>query len=233
MAGHYIPIPVETGPKTLSVGEGEVCRKVILLDSMPAEMPFDHVIASAGSVVDICIVILPGVDVDIPLAVDIAGPGADVSLSGVYICGGEEKVSLSTDVRHLVHDCTSNQTFNGIAGGHSHFKFFGHIVVAPDAQKTSAYQSSHNLLLSPGARIDAKPQLEIYADDVKCSHGAAIGQLNEDEQFYMRSRGIPEREAKALQMISFIAPVVSHITDDGLRESVSRRTEEAIRRIAM
>ena len=108
-------------------------------------------------------------------------------------------------------------------------RFYGKIVVAPDAQKTEAYQTNHNLVVSDGAKAEAKPQLEIYADDVKCSHGATVGQLNEDEQFYMRSRGIPEDEAQVLQMISFMAPVLANITEEAQREEIGSAVESAVR----
>ncbi len=87
------------------------------------------------------------------------------------------------------------------------------------------------MVLSASAKVDTKPQLEIYADDVKCSHGATVGSLNEDEQFYMRSRGIPEAEAKVLQMISFLAPVLDDIEDASRKEELSAKVEEAIRSI--
>ena len=80
--------------------------------------------------------------------------------------------------------------------------------MAPDAQQTEAYQENHNIVLTDTAKVDTRPQLEIYADDVKCSHGATVGQLNADELFYMRSRGVPEAEARTLQMLSFLSPVV-------------------------
>lgn len=102
--------------------------------------------------------------------------------------------------------------------------------MAPDAQKTEAYQTNHNLVISGGARAESKPQLEIYADDVKCSHGATVGQLNEDEQFYMRSRGIPENEARVLQMISFIAPVLAKVEDESRREDLQSAVEAAVRK---
>ena len=123
----------------------------------------------------------------------------------------------------------SRQLFKGIAGGTARTDFYGKIMVAQDAQKTEAYQENHNLLISDTAKMDTKPQLEIYADDVKCSHGATVGRLNEEEQFYMRSRGIPQREAMVLQMLSFISPVISHIPDGGIRESVYGVAEKAVR----
>ena len=107
--------------------------------------------------------------------------------------------------------------------------FYGRIVVDPDAQVTEAYQENHNLLLSDTARVDTQPQLEIYADDVKCSHGATIGKLNEDEQFYMRSRGIPENEAKVLQMVSFISSVLDILPEGDGREKLAAYVEQAVR----
>ena len=110
--------------------------------------------------------------------------------------------------------------------------FYGKIIVAKDAQRTEAYQENHNILLTDGAKVDTKPQLEIYADDVKCSHGATIGRLNEEEQFYMRSRGITLEDAKVLQMISFIAPVLENIKDEAEREAVAQQFEDAVRNLA-
>ena len=103
--------------------------------------------------------------------------------------------------------------------------------MAQDAQKTEAYQENHSILLSDAARVDTKPQLEIYADDVKCSHGATVGRLNEEEQFYMRSRGIPEDEAKVLQQLSFLSPVLEHIADEAERNEAESMVESAVRNI--
>ena len=94
--------------------------------------------------------------------------------------------------------------------------------VAPDAQKTKAFQENHSILLSEGAVVETHPQLEIYADDVQCSHGATTGYLNHDELFYLRSRGIPEAEARRLQMISFISPVISHLPEEMQEQIISR-----------
>ena len=160
-----------------------------------------------GEKLDLTFVVLPGESKDIDVAIDLTGEGAEVSLKGLYLCGGDERVNFRILVHHRVPGCVSHQLFNGIAGGTSRVSFEGRIVVAPDAQKTEAYQENHNILLSDGAHVETTPQLEIYADDVKCSHGATIGRLDEDAQFYMRSRGIPEAEAKVLQMISFLSPV--------------------------
>ena len=194
------------------------------------EMP-ELITLGAGERLDMTVVVMPGVSCDVPLSVELVGAGAEVNLYGIYVCGADERVSVRVNLNHKVGRCTSNQTFKGIAGGKSHVSFDGRIIVAQDAQKTEAYQSNHNLLLSDDARVDTKPQLEIYADDVKCSHGATVGRLNEEEQFYMRSRGITLKEARALQMISFVYPALQGIEDVQQREALGSELEEAIRSI--
>ena len=173
----------------------------------------------------------PGVNCDVKLDVILAGEVAEANIYGAYVCGGDERVKFAVDMHHNLPHCNSRQLFKGIAGGASRVDFYGKIIVAQDAQKTEAYQENHNILLSDDARVDTKPQLEIYADDVKCSHGATIGRLNEEEQFYMRSRGISLEDAKVLQMISFIAPVLENIPDDAQREAVAAQFESDIRKI--
>ena len=179
---------------------------------------------------DIVILIMPGASCDIRLDVTLAGEGAEANIYGAYVCGGEEKVKIAVDMHHDLPHCNSRQLFKGIAGGKSRVDFYGKIIVAQDAQRTEAYQENHNILLSDDAKVDTKPQLEIYADDVKCSHGATIGRLNEEEQFYMRSRGITLEDAKVLQMISFIAPVLEQIPEAD-REYLAMQFEDAIRKI--
>lgn len=183
----------------------------------------------AGQRTDLILLIYPGVSCDVKLDVRLAGEGAEANLYGAYVCGGSENVRISVEMHHDVPHCNSRQLFKGIAGGRSKVDFYGKIIVAQDAQRTEAYQENHNILLSDDAKVDTKPQLEIYADDVKCSHGATIGSLNEEEQFYMRSRGITLEDAKVLQMISFIAPVLENMEDEGERNAVAVRFEEAIR----
>ena len=179
----------------------------------------------------VVVVVMPGVSVDLRFNVELIGEGAEANIYGAYICAGQEKVKIAVDMHHKVPHCNSRQLFKGIAGGSSKVDFYGKIIVAKDAQRTEAYQENHNLLLLDGAKVDTKPQLEIYADDVKCSHGATIGRLNEEEQFYMRSRGITLEDAKVLQMISFVAPVLENIEDDVEREKITAALESAIRNI--
>jgi Fe-S cluster assembly protein SufD len=172
----------------------------------------------AGEKLSLTFVVLPGESRDIDVAIDLTGEGAEVDLKGLYLCGGDERVTFRILMHHRVPGCVSRQLFNGIAGGTARVTFEGRIVVAPDAQQTEAYQENHNILLSEQAHVETTPQLEIYADDVKCSHGATIGRLDEEALFYMRTRGIPEDEAKVLQMLSFLAPV----TPEADRERVEK-----------
>lgn len=190
----------------------------------------DYVVG-AGERLDLFYIVRPGEDRDITARVHLTAPGASANIAGIYLLAGSEKVGIRTEIYHESEGCTSDQLFNGIAAGTSKASFYGRIVVAPGADKTEAYQANHNIVLSPEAKVDTKPQLEIYADDVKCSHGATVGSLNEDEQFYMRSRGIPEEEAKVLQMISFVAPALERIQDPVERERTAAEVEEAIRKM--
>ena len=185
----------------------------------------------AGQRTDLVLLVYPGVSCEVKMDVRLLGEGAEANLYGAYVCGDSEKVRISVEMHHDVPHCNSRQLFKGIAGGTSKVDFYGKIIVAQDAQKTEAYQENHNILLTDGAKVDTKPQLEIYADDVKCSHGATIGRLNEEEQFYMRSRGITLEDAKVLQMISFIAPVLENIQDEAQREHLAAALEDAIRNI--
>ena len=196
------------------VSDAQLCRQI--------EVP-------AGESRDMILLVYPGVSTDIALNVELQGEGAQANIYGAYVCGADERVKIAVDMHHKVPHCNSRQLFKGIAGGKSRVDFYGKIIVAQDAQRTEAYQENHNILLSDDARVDTKPQLEIYADDVKCSHGATIGRLNEEEQFYMRSRGITLEDARVLQMISFLAPVLEAIPYEAKREEISLQLESAIR----
>lgn len=208
---------------------GEFVHKVYVYGGI-AEVPRNIVVERCARV-DIVVLIPPGVSCDLHMNIELKGEGAEANVYGAYVCGADERVNVSVDMHHDVPHCNSRQLFKGIAGGSSKVDFYGKIIVAKDAQRTVAYQENHNILLSDAAKVDTKPQLEIYADDVKCSHGATIGRLNEEEQFYMRSRGISLEDAKVLQMISFIAPVLENIPDETEREKAATQYEADIRKI--
>lgn len=161
---------------------------------------------------------LPGTSARLSLEVEIAGPGCDVDIAGAYVCSGNDDFRMNILVRHSAGGSVSRQLIKGLAGGNSRVEFNGLIYIARDAQKTEAHQESHSILLSPSAKVEARPQLEIYADDVICSHGCTSGFLNAEEEFYMRSRGIPEDEARRLQKLAFLAPVLQRLPENLSRE---------------
>jgi Fe-S cluster assembly protein SufD len=147
--------------------------------------------------------------------------GANAELAGVTFTGGMAHGDLLTDIRHNAPATTSNQAFRTMAGGQSRAVFQGKVTVAPNAAKTDANQSHHGILLSDTAEIDAKPGLEIYADDVKCSHGASCGAVDEGALFYLQSRGIPKAEAEAMLFDAFTAEILDKVEDENLRMSLS------------
>ena len=218
----------------LVIHSGEVVHKVFVYNDLGDPKYFEgvpaRIVVERGGRVDVVVLIMPGVSEDVKIDVELVGEGAEANIYGAYVCGADERVKIAVDMHHKVPHCNSRQLFKGIAGGSSRVDFYGKIIVAQDAQRTEAYQENHNILLSDNAKVDTKPQLEIYADDVKCSHGATIGRLNEEEQFYMRSRGITLEDAKVLQMISFLAPVLETLPDSDCGD-LSAQLEVAIRSI--
>ena len=167
-------------------------------------------------------IVMPGVSAEIPFEINIGKAGVNLEIYGLYLSPHSEQVKFDFTVRHLVGGSHSRQVFRGIVGGSARAEFDGLVYVAKDAQKTEAFQENHSILLSEGAVAESHPQLEIYADDVKCSHGATTGYLNPDELFYLRSRGIPEAEARKMQMISFVSPVIAHLPEDVREQIISR-----------
>lgn len=143
-------------------------------------------------------------------------------LKGVTIIGDKQHVDHNTLVHHIKPNCESHQDYKGIFGENSTGVFNGKIIVNKEAQKTNAFQSNNNILISDKATINTKPQLEIFADDVKCSHGCTIGQLDESAMFYMRSRGIPEKEAKALLMYAFSNNVLSSVKIPEIKQRITK-----------
>jgi Fe-S cluster assembly protein SufD len=151
------------------------------------------------------------------------------NLYGLVIANDKQHVDNYTFVDHAVPECQSNELYKSILNDRAVNVFNGRILVRPDAQKTTAYQSNKNILLNTGAKIYTKPQLEIYADDVKCSHGATVGQLNEDALFYMQSRGISKSTAQLLLMSGFANEILDKIKNLEFKEFVLSRIEKKIR----
>ena len=186
---------------------------VIGRDSVPQYLRLE-----AGEERTLTLIVPPGTGGRLVMEADLVGPGASLDLAGLYLCPGDERLDLRLLVRHTVGGCVSRQLFKGLVGGTARASFDGLVYVAQDAQKTQAYQENHTILLSETARVESRPQLEIYADDVQCSHGATTGYLNPEELFYLRSRGIPEAEARRLQMVAFLAPVLRRLPEPLIEE---------------
>ena len=151
------------------------------------------------------------------------GPGAELILNGLYLLGGRQHADHHTVIDHASPDCQSHEYFNGVLDGAAHGVFSGRIIVRPGAQRTDSKQTNHNLVLSEEARADSQPQLEIYADDVKCTHGATLGPLDAKELFYLQSRGLSPAEARGMLTYGFGAEILGRMRHAGLREELDRR----------
>lgn len=150
------------------------------------------------------------------------GERINSTLKGVTIIGDKQHVDHNTLVHHIEPNCESHQDYKGIFGDNSTGVFNGKVIVEKEAQKTNAYQSNNNLLVDDKATINTKPQLEIFADDVKCSHGCTIGQLDQRSLFYLKSRGIPDKEARALLMYGFANNVLESVRIKELKQRVNK-----------
>lgn len=150
------------------------------------------------------------------------GEGAECTLNGLYLADGERLVDNHTTIDHAKAHCPSHEIYKGIIGGKARAVFNGKIIVRPDAQKTDAKQTNRALLLSDNASINTKPQLEIFADDVKCTHGAAIGQLDEDAIFYLRARGLTYFEARDMLIHAFAGDILDRVKVEPLRLALER-----------
>lgn len=150
------------------------------------------------------------------------GEGIDSTLKGITIIGDKQHVDHNTLVHHIEPNCESHQDYKGIFGDNATGVFNGKVVVEKEAQKTNAFQANNNILINDKATINTKPQLEIFADDVKCSHGCTIGQLDESALFYLRSRGIPEKEARALLMYAFANNVLESVKIPELKKRINK-----------
>ena len=158
-----------------------------------------------------------------------SGEHAEAHLCGMAIADKKQSVDNHTFIDHAVPHCTSNDLFKHVLNDSSTGSFSGRILVREGAQKTSAYQTNRNLCATKEAHMYTKPQLEIYADDVKCSHGATVGQLDENALFYLRSRGIPEAEARMLLMFAFTNDVIENVRMDALKDRLRQLVEKRFR----
>lgn len=187
------------------------CRNTFVISNM-------NVVQKAGSSFDTINFSLHTDWIRNNLRIDINGENCHSSLNGLFMTGGNEFVDNHTSVHHNEPHCESHQLYKGILNGKSTGVFNGRIYVKRDAQKTNAYQSSKNILLSDDASVNAKPELEIYADDVKCSHGSSTGKIDEAGLFYLRSRGLSEESARRLLLSAYAADVINTVKIDSFKD---------------
>ena len=204
-------------------------QKVLLINERGSE-GLTYALAEGESLSLVLFVLpeAPNAVIDLPVQVVMGGPDSRFGLHALALASETQRVNIRVDVEHPHPDARSNQLIRCVAGGESRIAFEGLIKVQPGAIRTEAFQTSNNLLLSEQAKVRTCPQLEIYADDVKCSHGATTGSLNEDEQFYMRSRGITLEQARLLQLRSFVWPVLAQIEQEELRASCDEQVSRAL-----
>ncbi|HTH24419.1 MAG TPA: Fe-S cluster assembly protein SufD [Vicinamibacterales bacterium] len=156
------------------------------------------------------------------IGIGLKGEGADCTMNGVYLADGERLLDTHTSLDHAMPHCTSHEVYKGILAGKAKAVFNGRIIVRIDAQKTDAKQTNRALLLSDDATINSNPQLEIFADDVKCTHGAAVGQLDEEAMFYLQARGLTRAEARDMLLHAFAGEVLEGLKIPALREQIEK-----------
>lgn len=229
-----LDLTVEAGAKCeLVVADGAKSTDINIDVERGAELNIVHAVAER-SVADIAVALAEGAmcritevvtsSSDVHVVASLMEPNARFELDGAFVLTGEEKGSVAVDVNHIASDCSSRTSYKGVASGKAHGSFSGLVYVAPDAQRTDSQQSSRNITIGE-AHIETLPQLEIYADDVKCSHGATVGQMDADAILYMRQRGLSLVDAKRLQIEGFVADVVMHSAMEECREELMKMLE--------
>jgi Fe-S cluster assembly protein SufD len=199
--------------------------RVVLVEEGPDALHLGEVAATLGEEARLSgfVLLLGGRTVRHEVTVQSEGERSQCDLNGAFLLSGRQEANILTTVDHTAPGGETREVFKGVATGRAHGAFQGRITVRPGAQKVDAHQLSRNLVLSPRAAIDTKPELEIYADDVKCSHGAAVGDLDEAALFYLRARGIPSDEARRMLIEAFAREAVELVEQPPLREHLHLR----------
>jgi Fe-S cluster assembly protein SufD len=209
----------------LLLADGAKARhvKVVLESGKTLHLGGSHVRLGAGSVYDSVEFSVGGSVARRQSFIKFTGEGARVDYAGAQMLRGRQHCDMTLVVDHAAASCQSRELVKAVLDGESKGVFQGKVIVRPGAQKTDGKQMSRGLLLSERAEFDAKPELEIYADDVACGHGATAGELDDDLLFYLQARGIPEAEARALMIMAFVGEALDHIADETLREALVER----------
>jgi Fe-S cluster assembly protein SufD len=208
-------------PEAVTIAAGETGSRMIVQDAGPGSATIRHfaVTVEAGASLGFHILNVGGAYGRVALDVALH-EGASFDLGGVIVASGEQVLEIVTTVRHLGPGATSRQVVRCVAGDTATATYLGKVAVAREGQKTDAAQSFKALLLDRGATANAKPELEIFADDVKCAHGATVGELDRNALFYLESRGVPPVEARALLTRAFLSDALESIGDNSVREAV-------------
>ena len=214
----------EAGETAAEIGLEEGASLTIDDIYLAAAFSAVHIRQQGGSSCRLTSVELQGANADYDI--DLDGAGASFDADGVFVGAGTDHCVFDLTTRHNVADCTSSSLVKGVVSGRATGEFRGHVYVAPDAQRTDACQQSRNIELGGDAHIVTKPQLEIYADDVKCSHGATVGQIDDDAVLYMRQRGLSEADARRLQIEGFVSDIVGRCSAG---ETLCGALDEAVR----
>jgi len=216
----------------VNLGAGASCRHDVVQSVSGAQlMQFTQVNQETGSQYHSTVLSTEGNIIRNNLHVRHLGQQCESYLNGVYLLDGNSHVDNHTLVDHAHPNCYSNELYKGVLGGQSTGVFNGKVFVRLDAQKTNAFQSNRTVLLTPGARMNTKPQLEIFADDVKCSHGATTGQLDEEALFYLQSRGLSRASALSLLTFAFAADVLDRVAEGPSKAFMQSRLEEKLHKL--
>jgi Fe-S cluster assembly protein SufD len=221
--GTYLHNPVTE----IDVADGATLTHIRLQDesSTAYHLATLYVAIAANGTYDSFSLVLGGRLARAEIHTELTGPHATAHLNAAQLLTGTQHADITTVVRHAAPHGTSRQTVKHVLAGRSRGVFQGRIEVARHAQKTDGYQMNQALLLSPDAEIDCKPELEIFADDVKCSHGATVGELDPEQLFYLRSRGIPDHEARAILVRAFLTEAIDTVTHEAARGMLERAVE--------
>ena len=235
-----LDVTIEAGAKCELVVVGGAESADLNIDvERGAELNIVHSVAER-SVADIAVALAEGAvcritevvtaSSDVHVVASLVERNARFELDGAFVLSGEEKGSVAVDVNHMASDCSSRTSYKGVASGKAHGSFSGLVYVAPDAQRTDSQQSSRNITIGE-AHIETLPLLEIYADDVKCSHGATVGQMDDEAVLYMRQRGLSLATAKRLQIEGFVSDVVLHSAMEDCREELMKMLETKLEKL--
>ena len=215
------------------LGEGARLTRIALIEESAEAVHFGEVAATLGAKakLDGFVLLLGGGTVRHEATVTIAGDNAECRIDSAFVVSGREEANILTAIDHAAIGGTTSELIKGVAAGRGHGAFQGKIIVREGAQQTDARQTSRNLILGRRAVIDTKPELEILADDVKCAHGASVGELDEAALFYLRARGIPTEEARRLLVEGFLREPIEGIVDPAIREHLLRRLSLRLARL--